>query len=67
MIKSELGNCLTYRGLIFILFCFRSLFLKLHNPSHLWINVNFANTYEQCQQDKIYVLEWAINKFSKQP
>ena len=25
--------------------------------------VNFVNTYEQCQQDKIYVLEGAINEF----
>ena len=25
--------------------------------------VNFVNTYEQCQQDKIYVLEGEINEF----
>ena len=40
--------------------------MKLQNLSHLRINVlfvNFVNTYEQCQQDKIYVLEGAINDF----
>ena len=40
--------------------------MKLQNLSHLRINVlfvNFVNTYEQCQQDKIYVLEGVINEF----